>query len=89
MRLIVHIMLIISSFSLISGQDQTYNQLDENVKRSLDFYHEKPILKDMGEFQDGQPKGVFNYYAIEGHLSAKGLNTLSSSGSILTMVMSW
>lgn len=87
MRLIVHIMLIISSFSLIIGQDQTYNQLDKNQKKTGLWigYHEKTNNKRyMGEFQDGQPKGVFNYYAIEGHLSAK-VNFMNDSLSSTEM----
>ncbi len=73
MRLIAYATLLISSISIINAQEIKYNQFDKNQKKTGFWigYHENTNNKRYtGEFQDGQPKGVFNYYAIEGHLSA-------------------
>ena len=59
---------------LVNGQETSINQLDKNNEKTGSWigYHEKTNTKRYtGNFLNGKPTGIFNYYALEGHLSAK------------------
>ena len=74
MRVLSTLVILWVSLFIIKGQETPINQLDKNNKKTGSWigYHEKTNTRRYtGNFLNGQPTGVFNYYALEGHLSAK------------------
>lgn len=83
MRLISILVILMGSIFHFKGQDSQFNQLDKNNNKTGPWigYHEKTNSKRyVGKFVNGKPIGIFNYYGLEGHLSAK-VNFINDSVS--------
>ena len=59
---------ILGYIFLVNGQETSINQLDKNNEKTGSWigYHEKTNTKRYtGNFLNGKPTGIFNYYALE------------------------
>jgi antitoxin component YwqK of YwqJK toxin-antitoxin module len=74
MRVLSILTILLCYVFLVNGQETSINQLDKNNEKTGSWigYHEKTNTRRYtGNFLNGKPTGIFNYYALEGHLSAK------------------
>jgi antitoxin component YwqK of YwqJK toxin-antitoxin module len=72
-RFLFNISLFFFTLSVSYSQEVKLNQYDKKNKKTGSWigYHDNSNAKRYtGQFLAGIPKDVFNYYAIEGHLSA-------------------
>ena len=87
MKIILNVIFLFFSSLFIFAQDVNINQLNKSNEKTGFWvgYHEKTNSKRYsGEFKDGKPIGVFNYYAKEGHLSGT-VNFINDSVSCTEM----
>ena len=74
MRFLSNIILIFFTLSVSYPQEVKQNQYDKKNKKTgswIGYHNNSNSKRYTGQFLAGIPKGIFHYYAIEGHLSAK------------------